>query len=513
MASVPSQSVLKGAAILDSDNDSDSDSEGSLNGFIRVSVPSGAAGDSKELDTGDDEGAEDDGEEEADSDSDSDAWESESFIEDTLHSLGNTTQFEAHEDACTLEEAQQFRRRLRVVGVADFLRETVFSKTITAKKLITAFGIRPPPFLDEARDDTFLPLLQAAMARELTKRRKIPEINTLQDVVRLLKNSKNIIVLTGAGISTSLGIPDFRSKDNGLYARLAGLGLSDPQEVFDIDVFQEDPTIFYSIAKDILPSTDKFSPTHAFIELLQSKNKLLTQYTQNIDNLETRAGIKPEKLIQCHGSFATASCVKCKHKVPGETIFPDLHAGRVAKCDMCLRKATEAAKVGRKRKRGGGQKSGRESTGSIGGGGRKQRYSEDSSADEDEIMFQEAGVMKPDITFFGEHLPASFHDRLIDHDREKCDLLICIGTSLKVAPVSEIIGFLPPNVPQIYISKTPVTHVEFDVELLGSCDDVVFELCRLMNWELKHEMIPKNLKINVELAEDMQSRYVISRKE
>jgi len=61
---------------------------------------------------------------------------------------------------------------------------------------------------------------------------------------------------------------------------------------------------------------------------------------------------------------------------------------------------------------------------------------------------------QPDITFFGEQLPASFHDRLIDHDREKCDLLICIGTSLKVAPVSEIIGFLPPSVPQIYISKT-----------------------------------------------------------
>ena len=95
MASVSSQS--KEAAILDFDNDSDSDSEGSLNGFIRVSVPSGAAGDSRELDTGNNEGAEDDGEEEeeGESDSDSDAWESESFIEDTLHSLGNTTQFEA----------------------------------------------------------------------------------------------------------------------------------------------------------------------------------------------------------------------------------------------------------------------------------------------------------------------------------------------------------------------------------------------------------------------------------
>ena len=138
-----------------------------------------------------------------------------------------------------------------------------------------------------------------------------------------------------------------------------------------------------------MPSTDRFSPTHAFIKLLQSKNKLLTQYTQNIDNLEIRAGIKPEKLIQCHGSFATATCVKCKYRVVGETIFPDLRAGRVAKCDRCLKVSTEAS---RKRKRVGGQRSGREPTGLI--CGRKQKYSEDSSADEDENMFQEAGVMK-----------------------------------------------------------------------------------------------------------------------
>lgn len=57
----------------------------------------------------------------------------------------------------------------------------------------------------------------------------------------------------------------------------------------------------------------------------------------------------------------------------------------------------------------------------------------------------------------------------------------------------------------------PVTHMEFDVELLGSCDDVVAELCRLLNWELKHEMIPKNLMLNVELAHGAQSRYLISR--
>lgn len=233
-----------------------------------------------------------------------------------------------------------------------------------------------------------------------------------------------------------------------MYARLEGLGLSDPQEVFDIDVFTDDPTIFYSVAKDILPTTKRFSPTHAFIALLQEKQKLLTNYTQNIDNLETLAGIAPEKLIQCHGSFATASCVKCGYQVPGDTIFPELHRGVVAKCDRCLKLLSETnGAAGKKRKRRGQHKNTPPMS-------RKKKYSEDSSAEEEEINFREAGVMKPDITFFGQMLPDTFHKRLLEHDRDKVDLLICIGTSLKVAPVSEIIGYLPADVPQVYISKT-----------------------------------------------------------
>ncbi|KAF8542084.1 DHS-like NAD/FAD-binding domain-containing protein [Trichophaea hybrida] len=319
----------------------------------------------------------------------------------------------------------------------------------------------------------------------MTRRSRLPHVNAVEHVVDLLKKSKNIIVLTGAGISTSLGIPDFRSKGSGLYSRLESLGLSDPQEVFDINVFNDDPTIFYSIAKDILPTTQQFSPTHAFIALLQSKTKLLTQYTQNIDNLEMLAGISTDKLIQCHGSFATASCIKCGHRVPGETIFPEIKRCVVAKCDNCLKLLAESSAAGKKRKRA-------EKRAKNPDYWKKRRFSDDSSADEEENNFREAGVMKPDITFFGEQLPYTFHKRLRQHDKEKADLLICIGTSLKVAPVSEIIGFLPAEVPQIYISKTPVNHVEFDIELLGSCDDVVAELCRLAGWNLKHEMIPTN---------------------
>lgn len=60
---------------------------------------------------------------------------------------------------------------------------------------------------------------------------------------------------------------------------------------------------------------------------------------------------------------------------------------------------------------------------------------------------------QPDITFFGEDLPKTFHDRLVEHDRGLVDLVLIIGTSLKVAPVSEIPSFLPPETPQLYISR------------------------------------------------------------
>jgi NAD-dependent histone deacetylase SIR2 len=105
--------------------------------------------------------------------------------------------------------------------------------------------------------------------------------------------------------------------------------------MFDIEVFRNDPRIFYTFAKKILPSTNEFSPTHAFLRLLQDKNKLLRVYTQNIDNLEQLAGVKEDKLVQCHGSFATASCMRCKRQVPGDEIKQDILNGIVPKCTSC----------------------------------------------------------------------------------------------------------------------------------------------------------------------------------
>lgn len=71
-----------------------------------------------------------------------------------------------------------------------------------------------------------------------------------------------------------------------------------------------------------------------------------------------------------------------------------------------------------------------------------------------DFFFTMLTKLQPDITFFGEDLPDEFGHRLIHQDREKVDLVIVIGTSLKVAPVAEVPGVLPRSVPQIYISRT-----------------------------------------------------------
>ncbi|XP_043111835.1 NAD-dependent protein deacetylase sirtuin-1 [Puntigrus tetrazona] len=261
---------------------------------------------------------------------------------------------------------------------------------------------------------------------EPPKRKKRKDINTLEDVVRLLSERKKILVLTGAGVSVSCGIPDFRSRD-GIYARLAVdfPDLPDPQAMFDIDYFRRDPRPFFKFAKEIYPGQFQPSPCHRFISMLDKKGRLLRNYTQNIDTLEQAAGI--QKIIQCHGSFATASCLVCKHKVDCEAVREDIFNQVVPHCPRCPSDVPYA-------------------------------------------------IMKPDIVFFGENLPEFFH-RAMKQDKDEVDLLIVIGSSLKVRPVALIPSSIPHDVPQVLINREPLPHLNFDVELLGDCDVIVNELC------------------------------------
>lgn len=112
--------------------------------------------------------------------------------------------------SCTLEESLAFRKRLRLVGGDRLVAETVEAGAITAKKLCTAFGIRLPFFLEGEPDEAYYSLLDLAICRELSRRAKLAQHNTIDDAVALLKKSRNIIVLTGAGVGILSQIMDLR---------------------------------------------------------------------------------------------------------------------------------------------------------------------------------------------------------------------------------------------------------------------------------------------------------------
>jgi NAD+-dependent protein deacetylase sirtuin 1 len=280
------------------------------------------------------------------------------------------------------------------------------------------------------------------------RRKKLINTNSIDDVCNLLRTSKNIIVLTGAGVSVSCGIPDFRSRD-GIYARLAVEypDLPDPQAMFDIRYFSQDPRPFFKFAREIYPGQFKPSPVHRFIRKLEERGQLLRNYTQNIDTLENIAGIK--NVIECHGSFASASCTKCKAQVTAAAIEKDVFEQRIPLCPLCNPNAVSPKSC--------------------------------ELRTQDPTLLQQLvanGIMKPDIVFFGEGLPELFHNT-IDADRAKCDLLIVIGSSLKVRPVALIPSWISAQVPQILINREPLHHLDFDINLLGDSDVIVNQLCHM----------------------------------
>lgn len=315
---------------------------------------------------------------------------------------------------------------------------------------------------------------QTVVTKVLNTHQRMPNYINIESFVNVLKKAQNVIVLTGAGISTSLGIPDFRSSD-GFYSKIRHLGLEDPQDVFNYQIFMQNPSVFYNIAHLVLPPENIYSPLHSFLKMLQDKNKLLRNYTQNIDNLESYAGIEPEKMVQCHGSFATASCSSCGLKLPGEAIFSYIRKMEIPICPNCAEKRSALLSKQNKLKKK-----------ILEDDNSKNTESDDSSEDDDIYISKSFGVLKPDITFFGEALPDKFHD-MIKKDLLECDLLICIGTSLKVAPVSDIIKLLPSHVPQILINKDIVKHASFDLSLLGYCDDVASYITKKCGWEIPHK--------------------------
>eukprot|EP01083_Nonionella_stella_P063961 166265_1 len=263
---------------------------------------------------------------------------------------------------------------------------------------------------------------------------------TLENIAEWITSGKieRITILSGAGVSCSAGIPDFRTPGSGLYDNLEKYNLPYPEAVFDLDFYASNPQPFVDLARELWPGT-KHSPTitHSFIALLDKKGLLLRNYTQNIDGLELMAGVKEEKIVECHGHFRTSSCINCG--VP--------HDGMMARDMIVLNGKAPLCK----------------NCGSL---------------------------VKPDIVFFGESLPVRFKHSL-HGDLGLSDLLIVMGTSLKVAPVSLIPEMIKSTTPRVLFNKELVGDFappgtvgnHRDVFESGDVDDSVRKLAALLGWE------------------------------
>jgi hypothetical protein len=110
---------------------------------------------------------------------------------------------------------------------------------------------------------------------------------SLEAIARGIANGrfKNILGLTGAGISVSAGIPDFRTPGTGLYDSLAKWNLPRPECMFDIDYFRQNPKPFFALAKELYPGPYRPTRTHCFLRLLSERGLLLRNYSQNVDCL------------------------------------------------------------------------------------------------------------------------------------------------------------------------------------------------------------------------------------
>ena len=131
----------------------------------------------------------------------------------------------------------------------------------------------------------------------------------LRDVAGLISSgaARNVVVMVGAGVSVAAGIPDFRTPGTGLYDNLEDYGLPRPEAIFELNFFADNPKPFYRLCRELWPGQYSPTATHHFIRLLHEKGVLTRCYTQNIDSLESAAGLPAQKLVAAHGNFDSAT--------------------------------------------------------------------------------------------------------------------------------------------------------------------------------------------------------------
>ncbi|XP_051018005.1 NAD-dependent protein deacetylase sirtuin-2 [Acomys russatus] len=299
-------------------------------------------------------------------------------------------------------------------------------------------------------------LFSHALGLGSQKERLLDEL-TIEGVTRYMQSERcrGVVCLVGAGISTSAGIPDFRTPSTGIYALLEKFHLPYPEAIFDISYFKKHPEPFFALAKEVYPGQIKPTVCHYFMRLLKEKGLLLRCYTQNVDMLERVAGLEPQDVVEAHGTFYTSHCISssCGQEYDLSWMKEKVFSEGVPKCEKCQ------------------------------------------------------SLVKPDIVFFGETLPSRFFS-CMQSDFAKVDLLIIMGTSLQVQPFAALISKAPLSTPRLLINKEKTgqtdpflgrmmglgSDMDFDskkayrdVAWIGDCDQGCLALADLLGWKKELE--------------------------
>lgn len=195
----------------------------------------------------------------------------------------------------------------------------------------------------------------------------------MTELIEALKSAKKVGVLTGAGVSTLCGIPDFRGPQ-GLYRQ------PDAERIFDIDWFDRDPSVYYRGCRELVYGLGDFQPgpVHTALVRLERAGRLAGIATQNIDMLHQKAG--SSRVYEVHGSGLHHHCRLCGDEKSFAEICTMLETCEVPRCSC-------------------------------------------------------GGVYKPDITFFGEALPEVAFTRSQELAIQ-AQVLLVLGTSLTVFPAA-----------------------------------------------------------------------------
>jgi len=198
----------------------------------------------------------------------------------------------------------------------------------------------------------------------------------IEYAAELLRKAKYAVALTGAGISTPSGIPDFRSEGTGLWSR------DEPMEVASLNTFRTDPERFFvwfrPLAGQIFYAEP--NPAHVALAELEKAGRIQSIVTQNIDALHHKAGSK--NVIEMHGTLRTLSCTQCFQQAEAKNYLEAFVVrGALPRCPECN------------------------------------------------------GLLKPDVILFGEQLPQrAWYDA--QRESRQCDLMLVAGSSLEVLPVA-----------------------------------------------------------------------------